>query len=99
MVAQKHSLHPTARRLFKGRNIVISTMHGKHHVMKPLIKQFLDIQTVIVPEINTDMFGTFSREIKRPDDAMTTLRKKIMKGLEISGGTLGSMAKASWIKL
>lgn len=69
--------------------MVVASMHGKHYVMKPLIKQYLNIDTVIVPNIDTDEFGTFSGEVDRRFDAVTTLRKKILKGLKVSGESLG----------
>lgn len=89
MARQKISVHPTARKLFEGRKIVVASMHGKHHVMKPLIAQYLNIDTVVVPDFDTDEFGTFSGEVERPFDPVTTLRKKILKGLKVSGETLG----------
>lgn len=89
MVQQNPSLHPTVKKLFEGRKVVVASMHGKHLVMKPLIKQYLNIDTVIVPEFDTDHFGTFSGEIERPFDPITTLRKKILAGLKAAGETLG----------
>lgn len=89
MVKQLDSLHPTAKKLFAGRKMVISTMHGKHHVIKPLIRQYLNVESIVIPDIDTDIFGTFSGEMERSFDAVTTLRKKILKGLEASGETLG----------
>ena len=88
-MVQRNTTHPSVKKLFEGRKVVVARMHGKHYVMKPLIKQYLGIDVVIVPEIDTDQFGTFSGEVERPFDPVTTLRKKIRKGLEASGETLG----------
>ena len=73
---------------FANRCVTICSMHGKEHVMRPLIERYLRLD-VKVTSINTDEFGTFSGEIERPFDAITTLRAKILKGLQQSGNTLG----------
>lgn len=64
-------------------------MHGKDHVIRPLIERYLDLEVESPVAINTDEFGTFTGEVERSADAITTLRKKILKGLEVSGLTLG----------
>lgn len=63
-------------------------MHGKEHVMQPMINKLLGLQSIPI-SFDTDAFGTFTGEIERSSDPVTTLRKKIIKGLEISGHTLG----------
>ena len=64
--------------------------------MRPLIKQYLGISAQSIPGLDTDEFGTFSGEIERPFDPITTLRKKIMKGLKQSGATLGIGSEGSF---
>lgn len=88
MVKHRMSVHPTVRKMFAGRRIVVASMHGKHHVMRPLLRQYLSIDMVVIPDLDTDQFGTFSGEIERAFDPVTTLRKKILTGLKISGETL-----------
>ena len=50
--------------LFSNRVGVLATMHQKERVMAPILERELGIK-VLVPEIDTDKFGTFTREIKR----------------------------------
>ena len=64
-------------------------MHGKERVMRPLIERYLDLEVESHVEINTDEFGTFTGEVERCFDPITTLRNKILKGLEVSRLTLG----------
>ena len=52
-------------------------MHGKEHVMRPLIKLYLDLEVESEIAINTDEFGTFTGEVERLADPITTLRNKI----------------------
>jgi hypothetical protein len=82
--------------LFVGRPIVVATMHGKHHAMENALRQQLGISGVILPEIDTDKFGTFSGEIERKDDPLNTLRAKILNGLESCVETLGIGSEGSF---
>lgn len=87
---QAQSLQPDQLfKFFQGRRVAICSMHGKEQVMRPLIKKYLGLDTETGLAINTDEFGTFSGEVERIDDPITTLRKKILKGLATSGLTLG----------
>lgn len=89
MIKAISSPHPTIKKLFQNRKMMICSMHGKDLVMRPLVKQYLNINSENVGELDTDEFGTFSGEVQRPFDPITTLRKKILKGLKLSGETLG----------
>ncbi len=83
------------RSLFEGRKLVIATMHGKEKVMAPLASRHLFVLPEVAP-LNTDAFGTFTGETPRPDDALTTLRKKILHALALTGETLGMGSEGSF---
>jgi ribosomal protein S27AE len=52
---------------------------------------------VIVPEnFNTDAFGTFTREIKRPDTQIITAKLKAQKALEVTGETIAIASEGSF---
>lgn len=74
---------------FNNRKVAICSQHGKEHVMRPLIKHYLGLDVKAQIGINTDEFGTFTGEIERFSDPITTLRNKIHKGLHVSGLSLG----------
>ena len=63
-----------SKNIFKGRKIVIATMHGKERVIEPLIRQVLDVDVVVPQHFNTDRFGTFSRDVKRKGTQLETAR-------------------------
>lgn len=63
-------------KMFKGRNVLIATMHGKEKVIAPIIEKALGVHCVLAKNINTDHLGTFSGEIERKDDPVTTMRSK-----------------------
>jgi hypothetical protein len=79
----------SGEQFFKNRKMAVCSMHGKDLVMRPLIERYLHVNVVSVDNINTDEFGTFSGEVERPFDPITTLRMKILKGLHLSGETIG----------
>lgn len=83
------------RSRFEGRKLVIATMHGKEKVMAPLVSRHLFVLPEVAP-VNTDVFGTFTGEIARVDDPLTTLRKKIEQALELTGETLGLGSEGSF---
>ncbi len=57
-------------------------MHRKEKVIAPLVHKHLGVKTIIGHDVNTDLFGTFSGEIERQDDVLTTLQKKCLEGME-----------------
>ena len=57
---------------FRGRKLVIATMHGKEQVLAPILEKALGVNIVMAPQLNTDAFGTFTGETPRvlsPEDA------------------------------
>ncbi len=81
--------------LFAHRIGVLATMHQKQQVMAPLLEAALGIQ-VQVPPLNTDQFGTFTREIKRPGDQLAAARLKAAAALDLVGETLGFASEGSF---
>ena len=65
--------------LFINRVAVLATMHHKENVIAPLLKKQLGLEVVVPPNFNTDQFGTFTRDIKRPDTQIVTAKLKARK--------------------
>ena len=68
--------------LFQNRIAVIVTKHGKGDVMRPLLEQSLQVKCYVSNDFDTDAYGTFSGEITRKEDALTTLRKKCLAAMD-----------------
>lgn len=62
--------------MFKGRSLLIATKHQKEIVITPLLEKELGVNCFISADFDTDLLGTFSGEIERKNDALTTLRNK-----------------------
>ena len=66
--------------MFKKRPLLIATKHGKESVIKPLFEKEFGVNCFISNLFDTDSLGTFTGEISRKDDAITTLRNKCILG-------------------
>ena len=69
--------------IYKNRGAILATMHNKEKVISPLLKEHLGINVKVTQGLNTDVFGTFTREIKRPNTQVITARLKAQKALEM----------------
>ncbi len=83
--------------LFTNRRAVLATMHQKEKAIAPILEAELGIQVVVPADFNTDAFGTFTREIKRPGNQVETARLKAEKALELTGETLGIASEGSFL--
>ena len=61
---------------FLGRKLLIATAHQKERVIAPILEQGLKVECFVPTKINTDSLGTFSGEIARTGDVLSTLRAK-----------------------
>ncbi|MBK1989388.1 hypothetical protein A0J48_017915 [Sphaerospermopsis aphanizomenoides BCCUSP55] len=82
--------------LFNNRVAVLATMHHKEKVITPLLQQKLGINVIVPQNIKTDDFGTFTREIKRPDTQIDTAKLKAQKANEITGETIAIASEGSF---
>lgn len=63
--------------------------------MAPILQQELGIQ-IVVPALNTDEFGTFTRDIKRAGDQLAAAQLKAEKAMAITGLTLAFASEGSF---
>jgi hypothetical protein len=84
------------QQLFSNRVGILATMHQKERVIAPILEQELGIKVIVPQDFNTDVFGTFTREVKRPGSQITAARLKAEKALEISGESLAIASEGSF---
>ncbi|MCF4970521.1 DUF6671 family protein [Nostoc sp. CMAA1605] len=82
--------------LFSDRTAVIATMHYKEKVIAPLLEQELGIKTIVPQNFDTDIFGTFTREVKRLGTQIAAAKLKAEKALEITGEKLAIASEGSF---
>lgn len=64
-----------------GLTAAIATMHGKEGVIAPILTQTLGLVPSLTVGLDTDKFGTFSREIERRAGQLETARAKALAAL------------------
>lgn len=82
--------------LFRNKSLVISTMHQKERVIRPILEKSLAVRCMPPIQIDTDVLGTFSGEIERKNDPITTLRLKCELGFQLSGSDLAIASEGSF---
>ena len=82
--------------MFKGRNLVIATMHGKESVISPILERELEVNCFLPIDFNTDTLGTFSGEINRKKDAVATAIEKCKLAMQLSNCDLGIASEGSF---
>ena len=75
---------------FTGRTAILATMHCKEEAIAPLLTSAFALEIVVPSGFDTDRFGTFTRDVKRPADQLATARLKAMHALESLGADLGA---------
>lgn len=82
--------------MYKGKSLVIASMHKKEKVLAPLLLQKLGVSCVIPPDFNSDTFGTFSGEIHRSKDPLDTARDKCTLAMQITNCDLAVSSEGSF---
>lgn len=81
---------------FAGRVAVLATMHRKEDAIAPPLETHLKVVVKVPPEFNTDAFGTFTGDIKRPSGQLTTARLKAAAVLRQTGESLAIASEGSF---
>lgn len=68
--------------MFHGKTLAIATMHGKESVIAPMLREAFGMTVSVAEKMNTDVFGTFTGERKRPADQLRTCILKAKAALE-----------------
>ncbi|MEG4323680.1 MULTISPECIES: DUF6671 family protein, partial [unclassified Microcoleus] len=78
------------------RTAVLATMHHKERVMAPILERELGVRISVPRELDTDAFGTFTREVKRLGTQIEAARQKAEKALEVAGETLAFASEGTF---
>lgn len=65
--------------LFINRTAILATMHQKERVMAPILERELGVKILVPADLDTDYFGTFTREVKRLGTQIEAARQKAKK--------------------
>lgn len=67
----------------QGSVAVLATMHGKERVIAPLLEGELGLRVKVTTTLDTDRFGTFTREIDRAGSQLDAARAKIAAAFDL----------------
>lgn len=82
--------------MFKGRNLLIATKHEKEKVIAPILEKELGVKCFLASQLDTDELGTFTGEVERKDDPITTARKKCLMAMELANCDLAIASEGSF---
>jgi len=82
--------------MFNGRKLLIVTKHGKEKVIAPIVEQALCVICHTSSDFDTDLFGTFTGEIERSLDPLSTARNKCRAGMSMNNFDLAIASEGSF---
>jgi hypothetical protein len=82
--------------MFNNRVLLIATKHEKEKVIAPLFKKVFDLSSKLSVNFDTDSLGTFTGEIERINDPITTLRNKCLLAMELEDADLAIANEGSF---
>ena len=82
--------------MFNNRTLLIATKHKKDKVIAPLFKKAFDLNSKLSLNFDTDTLGTFTGEIERVNDPITTLRNKCLLAMDQEGSDLAVANEGSF---
>lgn len=86
---ESHSTHP-----YQGKRIVLTSKHKKLGLIKPTLEQHIGCE-IFEKNLDTDLLGTFSREIERTASPRETAIRKARFGMKASGARVGIASEGS----
>lgn len=82
--------------MFQERKLVIATKHKKESVIAPILEKELGVCCFIDTAFDTDILGTFTGEIERALDPISTAREKCLRAMELNNCDLGVASEGSF---
>lgn len=82
----------------QGVTLALLTQHGKQDLVRPLLEPGLGCQLIHTDAYNTNLLGTFIRELERTGTQLDACRPKVRIGMELTAATLGlPEVPSSWL--
>ena len=81
---------------YAGRRVALLTQHGKERVLAPVLEPALGCRIERVAGYDTDLLGTFTRDIPRAGTQLEAARQKARLGMELAGLPLGLASEGSF---
>lgn len=82
------------RHPYLGCRGVLATKHGKHDLIAPAMFRRLGLE-IETAEVDTDVLGTFTREVPRPGSQLDVAVAKARLGMDLTGLSIGLASEGS----
>ncbi len=89
-------MSPTPSLTYAESRVALLTQHGKEGVIAPVLDTALGCRVERVAGYDTDLLGTFTRDIPRAGMQLEAARKKARIGMRLSGLPLGLASEGSF---
>lgn len=81
---------------YRNQRVALLTQHGKESVIAPVLAELLGCRVEKVDGFDTDLLGTFTRDIAREGSQLDAARKKARIGMELSGLAIGIASEGAF---
>lgn len=82
--------------MFENRKLIIATKHKKESVIAPIFEKELGVVCFVDETFDTDILGTFTGEVERHLDPVSTARKKCLQAMKKNDCELGIASEGSF---
>ena len=82
--------------VYQGRQVALLTQHGKERVIASVLDTALGCQVGLVRGYDTDLLGTFTRDIPRAGAQLRAARIKARLGMDLAGLPIGLASEGSF---
>jgi hypothetical protein len=86
----------SARHPYQGERAALLTQHAKERVIAPAWRETFEAEVLVVRDFDTDLLGTFTREVSRQGTQLDAARRKAELACERSGLPLGLGSEGSF---
>ncbi|RKN41046.1 DUF6671 family protein [Micromonospora endolithica] len=80
---------------FRGVVASLATMHGKQWALRPLLRRRLGL-SLRLADVDTDVLGTFTGEVRRAGSARETVVRKARLGMAATGSPVGLASEGAF---
>ena len=89
---------PVARQIerYREQRVVLLTQHGKEHLIGPILQATLGCRVERIDGYDTDLLGTFTRDIPRDGSQLDAARRKARIGMQLGQSRLGIASEGAF---
>ncbi|QQV02159.1 MULTISPECIES: DUF6671 family protein [Chryseobacterium] len=82
--------------MFEGRTLLIATKHQKEKVITPIFEKELGVKCIVSQQFDTDVLGTFTGEVERKNDPLSTVKEKCRTAMNLENCDLAIASEGSF---